>query len=367
MGLKDVLEIILRFYCPIKSNKIDLTGVIFYNFEQNCLIVLNNFTQAKHMNEKTISIEAFSPLEIYGANDNNLNLMKKIFPQLKIIARGDIIKIAGTDEDLKEFEHRFSLLLSSYERFGRITENDILQIMGTEEEIVIKVDKGAKKDDILVFGRDGLLVKARTVNQRKMVKASDKNDLVLAIGPAGTGKTYTAVALAVRALKNKEVKRIILTRPAVEAGENLGFLPGDLKDKLDPYLQPLYDALRDMLPTQKLLSYLEDGTIEVAPLAFMRGRTLDHAFSILDEAQNTTPNQLKMFLTRMGRSSKFIVTGDITQIDLPPKQESGLIHATRVLSKTNGIEFIHLDEKDIIRHKLVSKIISAYGIKEDGK
>jgi phosphate starvation-inducible PhoH-like protein len=222
-------------------------------------------------------------------------------------------------------------------------------------------EKNKEKDDVLVFGREGLLVKARTANQRKMVKSSDQNDLIFAIGPAGTGKTYTAVALAVRALKNKEVKRIILTRPAVEAGENLGFLPGDLKDKLDPYLQPLYDALRDMLPTQKLLSYLEDGTIEVAPLAFMRGRTLDKAFAILDEAQNTTPNQLKMFLTRMGKSSKFIVTGDITQIDLPPRQESGLIHADRILKKTTGIDFIYLDESDIIRHKLVSKIIAAYG------
>lgn len=313
------------------------------------------------MTEKTISIEAFSPLEIYGVNDSNLNLMKKLFPQMKIIARGDIIKIAGTDSDIKEFERRFSLLITSFDRFGKITENDVMQIMGTEDNGGIEEETKEKGSDILVFGRDGLLVKARTANQRKMVKASDKNDLIFAIGPAGTGKTYTAVALAVRALKNKEVKRIILTRPAVEAGENLGFLPGDLKDKLDPYLQPLYDALRDMLPTQKLLSYLEDGTIEVAPLAFMRGRTLDHAFAILDEAQNTTPNQLKMFLTRMGRSSKFIVTGDITQIDLPPKQKSGLIHAAKILKQTRDIDFIYLDESDIIRHKLVSKIIAAYG------
>jgi len=244
------------------------------------------------MNERTISIEAYSPLEIYGANDSHLNLIKKLFPKLKIVARGNIIKIAGTDKELNEFERRFSLLLTSFERFGKITENDVMQIMGTEDNSVATQAKEDKNDDVLVFGREGLLIKARTVNQRKMVKSSDKNDLVLAIGPAGTGKTYTAVALAVRALKNKEVKRIILTRPAVEAGENLGFLPGDLKDKLDPYLQPLYDALRDMLPTQKLLSYLEDGTIEVAPLAFMRGRTLDHAFAILDEAQNTTLNPI---------------------------------------------------------------------------
>ena len=319
------------------------------------------------MNERTISIEAYSPLEIYGANDSHLNLIKKLFPRLKIVARGGIIKIAGTDKELNVFEQRFSLLLTSFERFGRITENDVMQLMGTEDNSVATQAKEDKNEDVLVFGREGLLIKARTVNQRKMVKSSDKNDLVLAIGPAGTGKTYTAVALAVRALKNKEVKRIILTRPAVEAGENLGFLPGDLKDKLDPYLQPLYDALRDMLPTQKLLSYLEDGTIEVAPLAFMRGRTLDHAFAILDEAQNTTPNQLKMFLTRMGRSSKFIVTGDITQIDLPPKQESGLIHAARILKETKGIGFIYLNENDIIRHKLVIKIIEAYGNKKNNK
>ena len=317
------------------------------------------------MNEKTISIEAYSPLEIYGVNDHNINLIKKFFPAVKIIARGDTIKISGRDKDLQEFERRFEMLLASFERFGKITENDVLQIMGTEGMEYSDTRQGNKQDDVLVFGRNGLLVKARTVNQRKMVKAIDKNDLIFAIGPAGTGKTYTAVALAVRALKNKEVKRIILTRPAVEAGENLGFLPGDLKDKLDPYLQPLYDALRDMLPTQKLISYLEDGTIEIAPLAFMRGRTLDNAFSILDEAQNTTPNQLKMFLTRMGRSSKFIVTGDITQIDLPPKQQSGLIHAMGILDKTKDIEFIILDEKDIIRHKLVSKIITAYAQKKE--
>ncbi len=319
------------------------------------------------MNEKTISIEAYSPLEVYGVNDSHLNLMIKLFPQLRIIARGDLIKIAGTEKEMDEFERRFSLLLTSYERFGKITENDVLQIMGSDDNGTTEQAVVEKSGDVLVFGREGLLVKARTANQRKMVTGSDNNDLIFAIGPAGTGKTYTAVALAVRALKNKEVKRIILTRPAVEAGENLGFLPGDLKDKLDPYLQPLYDALRDMLPTQKLLAYLEDGTIEVAPLAFMRGRTLDHAFAILDEAQNTTPNQLKMFLTRMGRSSKFIVTGDITQIDLPPKQISGLVHSQKILKGTRDIEFIYLDESDIIRHKLVSKIIAAYGRDRDEK
>lgn len=313
------------------------------------------------MNEKTISLESYNPLEIYGVNDGNLNLIKRIFPKMKIIARGDILKIMGDENEIEAFEKKFSLLLLNYEKFGKITESDIRHIMeGEDNESFIQQKTRKGKDDILVHGREGLLVRARTKNQRRMVSGSDKNDLIFAIGPAGTGKTYTAVALAVRALKNKEVKRIILTRPAVEAGENLGFLPGDLKDKLDPYLQPLYDALRDMLPTQRLLTYLEDGTIEVAPLAFMRGRTLDHAFAILDEAQNATIPQLKMFLTRMGRSAKFIVTGDITQIDLPGKQTSGLIHATEILKDKPGIDFIFLDDSDIIRHKLVTLIIKAY-------
>ena len=313
------------------------------------------------MGERVISIEAYNPLEIYGVNDNNLNLIKKQFPKLKIVARGDLIKAFGEEEELSEFERRFSLLLLSYEKFGRITENDILQIMGESDEETGRLIQSQQDDDVLVYGREGRIIKALTINQQKLVKSCLSNDLVIAIGPAGTGKTYTAVALAVRALKNKEVRRIILTRPAVEAGENLGFLPGDLKDKLDPYLQPLYDALRDMLPTQKLLTYLEDGTIEVAPLAFMRGRTLDHAFAILDEAQNTTRNQLKMFLTRMGKSSKFIVTGDITQIDLPKNQESGLVQATKILKGIPGMDFIYLDQRDIIRHKLVTRIIEAYG------
>lgn len=313
------------------------------------------------MSEKVISIENYSPLEIYGVNDVHLELVKKQFPKLKIVARGDMIKAFGDDEELNSFEKRFQLLLLSYEKFGRITESDILQIMQGKEEETDTLIQSQKPDDVLVHGRDGRIIKALTINQQRMVESSFRNDLVFAIGPAGTGKTYTAVALAVRALKNKEVRRIILTRPAVEAGENLGFLPGDLKDKLDPYLQPLYDALRDMLPTQRLLAFLEDGTIEVAPLAFMRGRTLDHSFAILDEAQNTTASQLKMFLTRMGKSSKFIVTGDITQIDLPRNQESGLIHASRILNKIPGMEFIYLDDRDIIRHRLVAKIIEAYG------
>jgi phosphate starvation-inducible protein PhoH and related proteins len=313
------------------------------------------------MNERIISIETYNPLEIYGVNDAHLELIKKQFPKLKIVARGDVVKVFGEEEELALFERKFSLLLLSYEKFGKITESDILQIMQAGEEETNGLIQSQQADDVLVHGRDGRVVKALTINQQKLVESCDKNDLVFAIGPAGTGKTYTAVALAVRALKNKEVRRIILTRPAVEAGENLGFLPGDLKDKLDPYLQPLYDALRDMLPTQKLLTYIEDGTIEVAPLAFMRGRTLDHSFAILDEAQNTTSNQLKMFLTRMGKSSKFIVTGDITQIDLPKNQESGLIHATKILKDIPGMDFIYLDHRDIIRHRLVTRIIEAYG------
>ncbi|MBU2650545.1 MAG: PhoH family protein [Bacteroidetes bacterium] len=313
------------------------------------------------MSEKTISLEAYNPLDIYGVNDSNLNILKKLFPKLKIIARGDVLKIMGDENELNEFARKFSWLLLNYEKFGRITENELYQIMDSREndEKAFSMEETGD-NDILVHGRDGLLVRARTRNQKKMAVSSDKNDLIFAIGPAGTGKTYTAVALAVRALKNKQVKRIILTRPAVEAGENLGFLPGDLKDKLDPYLQPLYDALRDMLPTQRLLTYLEDGTIEVAPLAFMRGRTLDHAFAILDEAQNSTVPQLKMFLTRMGRSAKFIVTGDVTQVDLPRNQKSGLVHATNILKNKPGIDFIFLDESDVIRHKLVSLIIKAY-------
>ncbi len=311
------------------------------------------------MNEQIISISSFSPLDIYGVNDRNINLIKSYFPKLKIIARGDVIKAIGNDNELNEFVEKFELLLVNYERFGKITELEIDQIFGTEENSVVGLTNQAS-NGVLVHGRGGLLIKALTPNQQKMVESCDQNDLIFAIGPAGTGKTYTAVALAVRALKRKEIKRLILTRPAVEAGENLGFLPGDLRDKLDPYLQPLYDALKDMLPTQTLLKYLEDGTIEIAPLAFMRGRTLDNAFAILDEAQNATEMQLKMFVTRMGKSSKFFVTGDITQIDLPRSQASGLKQAERLLKNIPGIDFIYLDEKDVVRHKLVTRIIKAY-------
>jgi phosphate starvation-inducible PhoH-like protein len=314
------------------------------------------------MNEKVFSIESHNPLELFGVGDRNLNLIKELTPKLKIIARGEFIKVIGESAEIAAFEDLFNLIIIHYERFGSITENDIRQLAEPGST------NGMIKDsppDVLVHGRNGMIIKARTPNQIKIVESIGKNDMVFAIGPAGTGKTYTAVALAVRALKNHEVKRIILTRPAVEAGENLGFLPGDMKEKLDPYMQPLYDALRDMLPPQKLLTYIEDGTIEIAPLAFMRGRTLDNVFAILDEAQNATPSQLKMFLTRMGRSAKFFITGDITQIDLPRHQQSGLVQASNILKNIQGIDFIILDETDVIRHKLVTKIIKAYEKESD--
>ncbi len=310
------------------------------------------------MSEQIVQIENVNPSDLYGANDQHLTMIKSLFPKIKIIARGDYIKIIGKDEEVDYFIDRLNLLVLHLERYGNISSKVIEDIMlcAGESDFI----KNLNDSDVLVYGRNGLQIKAMTANQKIMVKASENNDMIFAIGPAGTGKTYTAVALAVRALKNKEVRRIILTRPAVEAGENLGFLPGDLKEKLDPYLQPLYDALRDMLPQAKLQGYMEDGTIEIAPLAFMRGRTLDHAFVILDEAQNATQSQLKMFLTRMGRSAKFVITGDITQIDLPKNQPSGLPQAMEVLKNVNGIEFIHLNEKDVVRHKLVTDIVNAY-------
>ena len=310
------------------------------------------------MSEARINLETYNLIDIYGVNDQHLNAIKSCFPKLKFVARGDELRVIGEEAETEAFQKKFSLLLLSYDTFGKITDTDVVQIMGGEEMGSSHIP--SPSGNVLVHGRNGMIIKARTTNQQRMVDESEKNDLVIAIGPAGTGKTYTAVAIAVRALKNKEIKRIILTRPAVEAGENLGFLPGDLKDKLDPYLQPLYDALRDMIPTQKLLSYLEDGTIEIAPLAFMRGRTLDNVFAILDEAQNATEGQLKMFLTRMGRNAKFIVTGDITQIDLPKSQSSGLVQATSLLKDVQGLSFVFLDETDVIRHKLVSRILRAY-------
>lgn len=275
-----------------------------------------------------------------------------------MVSRGDTLKAIGDDEEIKLFESKIALLIAHLLKYKQLTENNIERLMdesASGESQTLKHD-----DDILVFGNAGLIVKPKTANQRKLVKESEKNDLVFAVGPAGTGKSYTAVALAVRALKNKEVRRIILTRPAVEAGEHLGFLPGDLKEKLDPYLQPLYDALRDMIPAEKLKEMLEDGTIQIAPLAFMRGRTLDRAFVILDEAQNATKSQFKMFLTRMGKSAKFIINGDETQVDLPRNQQSGLTQAISLLNNVKGISIVRFDEKDVIRHDLVKKIIIAY-------
>ena len=310
------------------------------------------------MGESTFQLDIENLVEFFGPGDKYLNQIKSIFPKLKIIARGNLMKLMGSPEEIEIFEKRFDLLQVYFDRFGKISEKVVNQIMKEEENPLDEA--GSKSGEVLVYGRHGKLVKAQSANQKKMVESIDKNDMVFAIGPAGTGKTYTAVAIAVRALKNKEVRKIILARPAVEAGESLGFLPGDLKDKMDPYLQPLYDALRDMLPTQKLLSYLEDGTIEIAPLAYMRGRTLGEVFAILDEAQNATESQLKMFLTRMGKASKFIITGDVTQIDLPRNSKPGLFQAQKILQGIKGIDFIYLDEKDIVRHKLVTRIVNAY-------
>ena len=315
------------------------------------------------MSERVIQMNLDSPLEFYGPGDVHLNLIRSLFPKLRIIVRGDYIKLVGTEEEINLCEKRLDLLIIQFEKFGKINEETVTGIMGEEQNS--NNTNETQADDVLVFGRHGKLIKALTINQKSMVDSIEKNDLLFAIGPAGTGKTYTAVALAVRALKNKQVKKIILARPAIEAGENLGFLPGDMKDKLDPYLQPLYDALRDMLSTQKFLSYLEDETIEVAPLAFMRGRTLSNAFAILDEAQNASESQLKMFLTRMGKSSKFIVTGDITQIDLPKQKLSGLLQAENLLSDIKGVEFVYLDKRDVVRHKLVTRIIEAYSKIDD--
>ena len=304
--------------------------------------------------EKILALDEIDHANFWSTNNRNLNFIKALFPKLNIIARGEMLKVIGPADEISIFETQLRRLTDYFRQHGTIAEENIMQI------IEGNVSTDDVSSDILVHGRNGLLIKARTPNQKRLVEACTENDLVFAIGPAGTGKTYTAVALAVRALRNKEVRRIILTRPAVEAGENLGFLPGDLREKLDPYLQPLYDALRDMIPQQKLQSLWEDKTIEIAPLAFMRGRTLDNAFVILDEAQNATSAQLKMFLTRMGRNAKFVVTGDLTQIDLPRYQSSGLAHAISILNNIKNISIIQLDNSDVIRHKLVTKIINAY-------
>jgi len=310
------------------------------------------------LNELIIELEEISPKEFFGTQNANIQLLKEYFPKLKIVARGNKIKAFGDEKLLKEFDHRITMLLKHFAKYNKLDENVIDRVLTSNSSEDYKTSTNSGK--VLVHGVGGKQIKALTVNQRKLVESMGKNDMVFAIGPAGTGKTYTAVALAVQALKNKEVRRIILTRPAVEAGEKLGFLPGDIKEKLDPYMQPLYDALRDMIPSEKLDNYIEKGIIQIAPLAFMRGRTLDNAFVILDEGQNTTHNQMKMFLTRMGKNAKFMINGDPGQIDLPRRTISGIKEALLVLRNVEGVGIVFFDEKDVVRHKLVKKIISAY-------
>ncbi len=307
--------------------------------------------------DKQILLEGIDLLEFFGINNSKIDLIKRLFPKINITARGNSIFIQGEPNELKVFEKKFALILDHYYQFNVLTDEIIIELMNNG---VSNLEEGTGEPDIIVFGNNGKPVRARTPNQRRLYEESSKSDLLFAIGPAGTGKTYTAIALAVKALKNKEIKKIILSRPAVEAGENLGFLPGDLKEKIDPYLQPLYDALQDMIPPKKLEEFMKDGTIQIAPLAFMRGRTLSNAYVILDEAQNTTVNQLKMFLTRMGLNAKFIITGDVTQIDLPKKSNSGLVQAMKILTGIEGITTIYFDKKDIVRHKLVRDIVEAY-------
>jgi phosphate starvation-inducible PhoH-like protein len=311
------------------------------------------------LTEIIIELGPINPIDIYGVNDTRLRKLENKFPTIKLVARGNTLKAMGADEALKMFQDLFAKLLQHHNKYNKITDDDFTYLAEVENETT-STELNSETNSVIVFGNSGLVVKARTPNQQKLVESVKENDMIFALGPAGTGKTYTAVALAVKALKEKEVKKIILTRPAVEAGENLGFLPGDLKEKLDPYIQPLYDALRDMIPSEKLSTFMESGVIQIAPLAFMRGRTLDNAFVILDEAQNATQSQMKMFLTRMGKTAKFIITGDATQIDLPHKQPSGLLQAMRILHGIKGIDFITFDTSDVIRHRLVKQIIIAY-------
>jgi len=311
------------------------------------------------MSEKKITLSNIELVKLFGTNNKKLDKIKSLFPKLKIIARGENLKLKGSITQIKFFEQKLTAFIRHMNQYNSLTISQIERLVESDENVMLK-----GKDDIILHGKNGKIIKARTLNQRRMVSEIAKNDMLFAVGPAGTGKTYTAVAIAVKALKNKQVKRIIFTRPAVESGENLGFLPGDLKEKIDPYMQPIYDALFDMIPVEKLNDYLEKGIIQIAPLAFMRGRTLDKAFVILDEGQNTTKQQMKMFLTRMGMSAKFIITGDETQIDLPKYQDSGLISARNLLKGTTEISFITLDSKDVIRHELVKKIIKAYNKNE---
>lgn len=314
------------------------------------------------MNERIIELIDIAPKEFWGAQDSHLETIKKYYPKLKIVARGTTLKAFGEKDILDEFEKRFQRLMLHFTRYNNIDDNVIERVIMGDGLDDRRMNPNEK---ILVHGVGGKIVKAMTPNQQLLVDTINKNDMVFAVGPAGTGKTYTGVAMAVKALKEKQVRRIILTRPAVEAGENLGFLPGDMKEKLDPYMQPLYDALRDMIPNEKLEDYIAKGIIQIAPLAFMRGRTLDDAFVILDEAQNTTHSQMKMFLTRMGKNAKFMVTGDPGQVDLPRRTISGLKEALLVLKDIDGIGIIYLDDKDIVRHRLVKKIIDAYKYTEN--
>jgi phosphate starvation-inducible PhoH-like protein len=308
--------------------------------------------------EKTLYLEGLDPRALFGANNNHFQRFCNHFPKIKVVARGEEIKIQGPEDEIAQFEERFGALMALMKRKNALQEVDMASLFNGE-----KLETGAEDDpQILIYGNDGRCIRARTPNQQALAAAYSTNDLIFAVGPAGTGKTYTAIALAVRALKNREVRRIILTRPAVEAGERLGFLPGDMKEKLDPYLQPLYDALHDMIPGKKLQQYMEESVIQIAPLAYMRGRTLDNACVILDEAQNTNLGQLKMFLTRMGCNAKFLVTGDVTQIDLPRKSDSGLLRAERLLKNTKGIAFIDFDERDMVRHPLVKTIVKAFAV-----
>lgn len=320
------------------------------------------------MSEKTIEISRVDPVELFGVNDKNLKLIRSRFPDLKLISRGRKIKAIGEKSSIDLFETKLQLLITHLQKFKELSENNIERLLEEKsKELEDLKEQMQGKDEVLFYGNHGLVIKARTFNQRKLVESVQKHDMVFALGPAGTGKTYTAVALAAKALKNKEVRKIILCRPAVEAGESLGFLPGDVKEKLDPYLQPLYDALHDMFPAEKLNEYVENGIVQIAPLAYMRGRTLDNAFVILDEAQNASRSQFKMFLTRMGKNAKFCVTGDASQIDLPRNTPSGLLQAMQILKSTKGIGFVHFDGRDVIRHPLVKKIIDAYDMEEKNK
>ena len=337
----------VKFVCKIKQKEEEVFLKEYYN----------SLNSKFSLNELIIELTDISPRDFFGQQNENIQLLKKYFPKLKIVARGSKIKVYGDEELLEEFDKRFDMLTAHFAKYNKLDENSIERVLTSNGE---QENSSKSSGEVLVHGVSGRLIKAQTANQRRMVDASKKDDMVFAIGPAGTGKTYTGVALAVKALKEKQVRKIILTRPAVEAGENLGFLPGDLKEKLDPYMQPLYDALRDMIAPEKLEKYIEDGTIQIAPMAFMRGRTLDNAFVILDEAQNTTHAQMKMFLTRMGKNAKFLLTGDPGQIDLPRRVISGLKEALLILKNTEGISIIYLDDKDVIRHKLVKKVIDAY-------